>query len=64
MLRKYPALNDRKDRFANALWPSLRDRLDQHVKDGKIETIPVGRVLRRAVDLAMMSFRRSVALEV
>jgi hypothetical protein len=63
LLRKYPALKRRKDRLADALWPTLRDRLDQHVKDATIETIPVGRVLKRAVDLATMSFRRSVALE-
>jgi hypothetical protein len=63
LLRKYPVLKDRKDRLADALWPRLRGRLDQHVKDATIETIPVGRVLKRAVDLATMSFRRSVALE-
>jgi hypothetical protein len=63
LLRKYPALKRRKDRLADTLWPTLRDRLDQHVKDATIETIPVGRVLKRAVDLATMSFRRSVALE-
>jgi hypothetical protein len=63
ILRKYPALKDRKDRLADALWPTLRDRLDHHVKDGTIETIPIGRVLKRAVDMATMSFRRSVALE-
>lgn len=64
ILRRYPTLKDRKDKLAEALWPYLERRLDAHVKDGTIESIPLGRILQRAVDLATMSFRRSMALEV
>lgn len=63
ILRKFPLLADRKDRLAEALWPVMKDRLDQHVKAGTLDSVPVGRVLRRAVELATMSFRRNIWLE-
>ncbi len=63
LLKRYPALKDRKDLLAEALWPYLRDRLDQHVKAGTIDQVPVGRILKKAIELATMSFRRRVGLE-
>jgi hypothetical protein len=64
ILRTFPLLRNRKDLLATALWPYLKDRLDQHLKDGTIEAVPVGRILQMSVELATMSFRRRVALEV
>ncbi len=57
-----PALD--KLKLAEALWPTLQAHLDSHVRQGTVHDVPIGRVLGRAVQLASLSFRRGVALQI
>jgi hypothetical protein len=64
ILKRLPAPVIGKDKLAEAMWATLRSRLDQHLQAGTLDQVPIARVLRRAVDLATMSLRRSTALKV
>jgi hypothetical protein len=64
LLRRLPAPVIGKDKLAEAMWPTLRSRLDQHLQAGTLDQVPIARILRRAVDLATTSLRRSTALKV
>jgi hypothetical protein len=64
LLKRLPAPQIQKDQLAEALWPTLRRKLDRQVARGTLDSVPIGRVLGLAVEAAATSFRRSVGLRV
>jgi hypothetical protein len=64
ILKGLPAPAIGKDKLAEAMWPTLRSKLDQHLRNGTLEQVPIARILKQAIGLATMSLRRSVGLRV
>jgi hypothetical protein len=64
ILKRLPAPTIGKDKLAEAMWPMLRGKLDQHLQNGTLDQVPIARILKQAIGLATMSLRRSVGLKV
>jgi hypothetical protein len=64
LLLRLPAPTIGKDKLAEAMWPTLRSRLDLHFQAGTLDEVPIARILGQAVNLATTSLRRSTALKV
>lgn len=62
VLKRLPAPELGKDQLALALWPILKSRLDSHRAADTLEAIPVYWHLRKAVELASISFRRHIGM--
>jgi hypothetical protein len=64
ILKRLPAPTIGKDKLAEAMWPTLRSKLDHHVQNGNLDQVPIARILKQATHLATTSLRRSVGLRV
>jgi hypothetical protein len=64
VLRRLPTPQIGKDQLAEAMWPILRTKLDLHVEHRILDDLPITRILRRAIDMATTSLRRSTGLRV
>jgi hypothetical protein len=64
LLKRLPGPVIRKDEMAEALWPALQAKLDRARAKDSLDAVPMGRILKQAVELATTSLRRNNAFKV